>query len=105
MGVWAGGPKKNSNEKGPSNNSSGRTEKMEGSLLLIISVVEAFSEMSSNIHAISWPSSHELLSYYSEHPSAIKGMLKQTFEFSFDIFRRTSTGLSASQLTLDGLDI
>ncbi len=74
--------------------------------MLIIAVVEAFSEMSSDVHAaISWPSSHEHLSYCSEHPSAIKGMLKQTFDFSFDIFSRISTGLSADPLTLDGFDI
>jgi len=37
--------------KGPTNNSSGRTEKMEGPLLLIAPVIGAFGEMSSDIQA------------------------------------------------------
>ena len=58
---------------------------------VIIPVVGAFGEMSSDVYAIidlvASILTHEHLSYYSEHPSAIKGMFQQ------NIYR--SLGLSA----------
>jgi len=58
---------------------------------VIIPVVGAFGEMSSDVYAIidlvASMLTHEHLSYYSEHPAAIKGMFQQS------IYR--SLGLSA----------
>ena len=49
---------------------------------VIIPVVGAFGEMSSDVYAIidlvASMLTHEHLSYYSEHPAAIKGMFQQS---------------------------
>ncbi len=52
-------------------------------------MVEAFGEMSSDVYAIidlvASVLTHEHLSYYSEHPAAIKGMFQQSIYKSFGL--------------------
>jgi len=56
---------------------------------VIIPVVGAFGEMSSDVYAIidlvASVLTHEHLSYYSEHPAAIKGMFQQSMYKSFGL--------------------
>jgi len=72
---------------------------------VIVPVVGAFGEMSSDVYAIidlvASILAHEHLSYYNEHPSAIKGMFQQSIYRSLGGARRP--GASQQRYTMSNL--